>query len=136
MKPALAVSQLKQTHAWEHAARFGFGGAISVLTGLVGHAWGPWIAGLFLAFPAILPASLTLVKQHAGRAKAIDDARGARLATVGLFVFADIVVLLIDRALPPPVILVLATLGWLATVLGLWFLRYGGEPRGEAELER
>ncbi len=83
MKPELALAQLKDTRPWEYAVRFAFGGAIAVITGVIGHLWGPWIAGLFLAFPAILPASLTLVKQHDGRCKAIDDARGARSARSG-----------------------------------------------------
>lgn len=124
MRPRLALRQLTETRAWEHVVRFAFGGAISVLTGVIGHAWGPWIAGLFLAFPAILPASLTLVKRHDGRAQAVDDARGARLATVGLWAFAIIVLALAGRS-APPVVLVAATLGWLGVALGLWFLRYG-----------
>jgi hypothetical protein len=128
MTPALEPRQLAKTRAWEYAVRFAFGGAVTVLTGLVGHAWGPWVAGLFLAFPAILPASLTLVKQHDGRAQAIEDARGARLATLGLWAFAGLVVALAART-SPPLVLVAATLGWLAAALGLWFLRYGRAPR-------
>jgi uncharacterized membrane protein (GlpM family) len=124
MMPELAPGQLKKAHAWEYVVRFAFGGAISVITGLVSHAWGPWIAGLFLAFPAILPASLTLVKQHDGRAQAIDDARGARLATVGLWAFAFLAIVLAER-LSPPMVLVAATLAWLGVALILWFVRYG-----------
>lgn len=124
MKPEIAPGQVKKTHAWEYLVRFGFGGAITTLTGLIGHAWGPWIAGLFLAFPAILPASLTLVKQHDGRAQAIDDARGARLSTWGLWAFAGVVIVLAGHSAPPWV-LAAATLAWLATALGLWCVRYG-----------
>jgi hypothetical protein len=124
MTPELAPSQLKKTRAWEHIIRFAFGGAITVLTGLIGHAWGPWIAGLFLAFPAILPASLTLVKQHDGRRQAVEDARGARLATVGLWAFAAVVIALAGRS-APAIVLVAATLAWLGVALGLWFVRYG-----------
>jgi hypothetical protein len=129
MTPELAPSQLKKARAWEHAVRFVFGGAITVLTGLIGRAWGPWIAGLFLAFPAILPASLTLVKQHDGRRQAIEDARGARLATVGLWAFAAVVIVLAGRS-TPSIVLVAATLAWLFVALGLWFLRYRRAPSG------
>ncbi|HET9623596.1 MAG TPA: hypothetical protein VFP84_19625 [Kofleriaceae bacterium] len=129
MKPALTPGQLKKTHAWEYLVRFAFGGAISTLTGLIGHAWGPWIAGLFLAFPAILPASLTLVKQHDGRSQAIEDARGARLATLGLWGFAGVVIVLAGEA-APPIVLVAATLAWLAIALGLWLVRYGRAASG------
>jgi hypothetical protein len=129
MKPELAPGQLKKTHAWEYLVRFAFGGTISTVTGLIGHTWGPWIAGLFLAFPAILPASLTLVKQHDGRSQAIDDARGARLSTWGLWAFAGVVIGLVGSS-SPPFVLAAATLAWLAVALGLWFVRYGRASSG------
>jgi len=124
MKPALAPAQLKQTRAWEHAVRFAFGGAITATTGLIAHRWGPAVAGLFLAFPAILPASLTLVTQHDGRACAIDDARGARLGTAGLAAFATVVAGVAGH-LAPLLVLTLASLAWLAVALSLWAVRYG-----------
>jgi hypothetical protein len=127
MTPEVAPEQVKKTHAWEYVVRFAFGGAITVLTGLVGHRWGPWVAGLFLAFPAILPASLTLVKQHDGRSQAVEDARGARLGSVGLWAFAGIVIVLADRT-ASPIVLAVATLGWLGVALGLWFLHDRGTP--------
>jgi uncharacterized protein DUF3147 len=121
--PELAPGQLKDTKLWEYLVRFAFGGAITVGTGLIAKAWGPVIAGLFLAFPAILPASITLVKQHDGRAKAADDARGARLGSIGLAVFA-IVVAVSAGQLPAALVLVLAGSSWLVVDVGLWFLRY------------
>jgi hypothetical protein len=122
--PDFAPQQLKQTKAWEYAVRFLFGGVITVGTGLVAKAWGPMIAGLFLAFPAILPASITLVKQHDGREKAVEDARGARLGSVGLTAFA-LVVLVTAGNLPAPLVLACGAAAWLVVDLGLWFLRYG-----------
>jgi hypothetical protein len=62
MTPEVSVDGLKKTKPWEYLVRFAMGGAITVATGIVAHVWGPLVAGLFLAFPAILPASLTLVK--------------------------------------------------------------------------
>ncbi|HEY8075697.1 MAG TPA: hypothetical protein VIF62_16340 [Labilithrix sp.] len=121
--PKLAIEKLKKTKAWEYGVRFAMGGVITVGTGLVGHAWGPMIAGLFLAFPAILPASLTLVKQHDGREKAIDDARGGRLGSAGLAGFALVVVATAGR-LPAPIVLLLAMITWLAVDIPLWFLRH------------
>lgn len=128
MRPELAASQLKETKAWEYGVRFLFGGAITLATGLVARWWGPAIAGLFLAFPAILPASLTLVKQHEGRAEAVDDARGARLGALALIAFA-IVVAALAGALHPAAVLALATAAWLAVALGAWFLRFGRARR-------
>src|SRR4051812_22883762 len=119
--PELAPRELGKIKAWEYLVRFAFGGAVTVLTGVVAYAWGPWVGGLFLAFPAILPASLTLVKRHDGRAQTIDDARGARLATLALWTFAAVVLCLAERA-APAVVLAVATLGWLATAVGLWWI--------------
>lgn len=122
--PHVAPSQLKGTKAWEYLVRFGFGGAVTVATGIVAKIFGPLVAGLFLAFPAILPASLTLVKQHDGRAKAVDDARGGRLGSVGLLAFAIFVVLAAEH-LGAPLVLLAAAAVWLLVDAVLWFLLYG-----------
>jgi hypothetical protein len=124
MKPEFAPEQLRKTKPWEYAVRFLFGGAITVATGLIAKQWGPVIAGVFLAFPAILPASITLVKRHDGRKQAVEDARGARLGSLGLVAFAGIVLVTAAR-LPPPLVLLLAGIAWLAIDVGLWFARFG-----------
>ncbi len=36
----------------------------SVAAGLIANKWGPGVGGLFLAFPAIFPASVGLVEKH------------------------------------------------------------------------
>ena len=66
-----SLGKLRRVAAWEYALRFAAGGAITAITGLIAQRWGPAVGGLFLAFPAILPASLTLVKQHDGRRRAL-----------------------------------------------------------------
>jgi hypothetical protein len=70
--------------AWEYALRFMFGGLVTVAAGLVAKGTGATIGGIFLAFPAILPASLTLVTKHDGPDKAAEDARGALIAATSL----------------------------------------------------
>jgi len=77
-----------------------------------------------LAFPAILPVSLTLVKRHDGREKATDDARGARIGSVALIAFAIPIWLGAEEG-PFPFMLALATLAWLAVGGVLWALEYG-----------
>ena len=57
-------SALTQGHWYEYLIRFGLGGVTTVLAGLIAVRWGPVIGGLFLAFPAIFPASATLVEKH------------------------------------------------------------------------
>jgi hypothetical protein len=126
MIPALDTGGLKKTRPWEYVVRFVFGGIITALAGLAAHAWGPIIGGLFLAFPAILPASLTLVGQHDGRQQALEDARGGLLGSMGLIGFA-VVVWTAARAWPPAVVLLVATLAWLAVDGLLWALRHGRE---------
>ena len=128
MKPTPDLGALKESRPWEIAVRFAFGGSISVLAGLVAKHWGPIVGGLLLAFPAILPASLTLVKQHDGRAKAVDDARGGRLGSVGLIAFAA-TVWVASATWRPAVVLIVATLMW--TIVGgmCWAIRYGTQQR-------
>lgn len=124
MTPEVDFGDLKDKKAWEYLVRFVFGGVVTACTGLVAHVWGPVVGGLFLGFPSILPASLTLVKQHEGRAQAVEDARGGRLGSIGLVAFGAIVWGLAP-VLSPVWVLVLATLAWLAVDLGLWFVRFG-----------
>lgn len=76
-----------------------------MLTGLIASHCGPAIGGLFLAFPAIFPASATLVERHErdkkrragilntlrGRLSAALDARGALLGAIALMAFAAII---------------------------------------------
>ena len=53
-----------ETKWYEYALRFLFGGATTVVTGVPASRYGPVFGGLFLAFPAIFPASATLVEKH------------------------------------------------------------------------
>ena len=138
MRVSIHLSALRKTKWYEYIVRFVFGGAITVLAGLVAKKYGPVLGGLFLAFPAIFPASATLIEKHerekkkkAGIAKTIRgrqaaalDAYGAALGTVGLFFFA-VVVWLFLRAYNVPLVLFVATAMWtLASVL-LWRARKG-----------
>ena len=136
MRIEFDVSALGRTRWYEYALRFLFGGAITVLAGLIAKGCGPIFGGLFLAFPAIFPASATLVQKHEtekkrkagiidndrGRKTAALDARGAALGCVGLACFA----VTLWRLLPclNAAIGVLAALVvWLAVCLLLWQFR-------------
>lgn len=136
MIPVVDLSSLKQTHWLQFAVRFVLGGAVTLATGLVADHWGAVIGGLFLAFPAIFPASATLIerqetakKRHAGidcrrrgRKAAALDAAGAVFGGYGLVCFGFVA----WRALPrfsTALALLLAGIGWLAVAVGLWWLR-------------
>lgn len=124
-RPLLCPRGLKSATVKDYVVRFLFGGSVTVLTGFVAHRFGATVGGAFLAFPAILPASLTFIQKHDGRAAAIDDAKGAMLATFGLAAFAATV--LTVRALPCALALGLACVVWLVVSLALWGIVFGRE---------
>jgi hypothetical protein len=70
------------------ALRFVFGFAVSVVAAIVTLASGSRAGGLFLAFPAILPASLTLIEKKEGQRQAEGNAIGAIIGAVALVLFA------------------------------------------------
>ena len=61
---SLGRSALRQTRWYEYLIKFVLGGAMTVVAGLIAARFGPVIGGLFLAFPAIFPASATLIEKH------------------------------------------------------------------------
>lgn len=127
---------LKQTKWYECAIRFILGGAITVIAGLLAKKFGPPIGGLFLAFPAIFPASATLVEKHEkekkeqkgmhgqerGRDAAALDAAGAAMGSIGLMAFAVLVWQLLPNH-SATLILIAASVLWFLVGCALWFIR-------------
>jgi len=120
----------------EYLVRFVFGGLITAATGLIAKKWGPAVAGLFLAFPAIFPAGATLIEKHEkekkkkagldgtarGRAAASVDAAGAAMGSIGLMVFGVVV----WRFLPSHAswaVLTIAGVAWMGVSVLLWWVR-------------
>lgn len=103
----------------EYGVRFLFGGIITAAVGVIAQAFGPVVAGLFLAFPAILPASLTLVAKHDGKRGAEQDATGAAMGGAGLIAFGAVVWLLSAR-LMGGVVLASASMVWFAVSALCW----------------
>src|SRR5262245_17108935 len=100
MTPAFDRAALGRTRGWEYGVRFLFGGLVTAGTGMIAHVFGPEIGGLFLAFPAVLPATLTLVEHHDGARQAADEARGAMLGALGLVAFAAVAMACTGRCPP------------------------------------
>ena len=136
MRIGLDVSSIHHLRLRDYAVRFVFGGIVTVLTGLIARRYGPGVAGLFLAFPAIFPAGATLIEKRQrekkrrvgldgtsrGRVAAGIDAIGPAMGTLGLIAFA----LLVLRFLPGhscPAILTIAGLAWLAISVLAWLVR-------------
>jgi hypothetical protein len=129
-----SIGALKEGRWYEHVLRFVLGGAATVITGLIAKYEGPEIGGLFLAMPAMLCASATLVDSHerrrkreaglegSGRAKdaAALDAAGAAAGSVALLTFAAVIFALSPRA--PWTALCLATIAWCATAVSCWWI--------------
>jgi MFS family permease len=129
-------SSLKQSNFREHVVRFVLGGAVTVAAWLIALRWGPVIGGLFLAFPAIFPASATLIAQHEvkrkreigrdgrrrGRLAAALDALGAALGAMGLAAFAVVLWQFLPRH-SSWAALGLAVVAWAAVSGVLWVLR-------------
>ncbi len=126
---------LRDVHWYEYAIRFVLGGTMTVIAGLVAARFGAAVGGLFLAFPAIFPASVTLVEKHTRRHKedhglrgsrrgqeaAALDARGAALGGYGMIGFAATVFLLIERS--AGFALLLATGIWAGISVLAWLSR-------------
>jgi len=132
----LQFETLKQTKWYECLIRFALGGAITLIAGLLAKKFGPAVGGLFLAFPAIFPASATLVEKHEqqrkqqrgflgvkrGKDAAALDALGASLGSIGLLVFA----LFVWQVLPhqsPALTLTAAAVLWFVAAGCLWLMR-------------
>jgi hypothetical protein len=128
-KPQAKPERIRDTSWREYALRFAFGGIITAAVALVGTAFGPVIAGLFLAFPAILPASLTLISRHHSHEDASRAAKGAAAGSVGLIGFGAVVWALAPR-LAGIATLALALGAWLLIGLGLWWLLRELSPAG------
>jgi drug/metabolite transporter (DMT)-like permease len=124
-RPSLACEpgKIKDTEAKQWLVRFTFGAATSALAGAVGKLTDPVIGGAFLAFPAILLASLTLVRKKEGRASARDDARGAGAGALGLCAFAVVGAATFTHV-PAVAAFVLATLAWAVVALGAYLLAW------------
>jgi hypothetical protein len=72
------LSDIKETKPIELGVRFLFGSICTVGAGLIAKRYGVGIGGLFLAFPAILPASATLIQAHEKEKKAQIGSDGTR----------------------------------------------------------
>jgi hypothetical protein len=136
MRLKLRFDSLKQTKPMEYVSRFVFGGLVTVLAGFVADHYGPVIGGLFLAFPGIFPAGVSLVEKHktlrekaegklgtwSARGQASVEATGASTGTFGLIGFAVV----LWRVLPthnflPTVLIAGGT--WIAVSWLFWWMR-------------
>jgi uncharacterized membrane protein (GlpM family) len=117
----LVPRELARTKPRDWLVRFAFGAGVSALAGAVSTEAGPRLGGLFLAFPAVILASLTLIGEREGLRQARDDAHGAVFGTIGMIAFAASAAFLLGRW-PTWVALVVATADWAVVGLGSYLL--------------
>ena len=136
MQVKVDTSVLSQTKWHEYAVRFICGGLITAIAGIIAKEFGPILGGVFLAFPAIFPASATLIEKHEkekkeqhgldgterGREAAAVDAAGSAMGAIGLAVFA-LLVWQFAATRNAWLVLTAATFSWLAVSVLLWRLR-------------
>jgi len=132
----LQFKSLKETKPSEYLWRFVFGGTVTVSASLVAHWFGPVIGGLFLAFPGIFPASVSLVEKHktlreseqgkhgtkSAAAEASVEATGASIGAIGLAAFAFVV----WRGIPShalAAVLCIACAAWMTVGWLFWWAR-------------
>jgi Protein of unknown function (DUF3147) len=119
--PGVQLGKLRQIRPRDYLIRFALGAAIAVIAGIMSTTISARFGGAFLAFPSILPASLTLIQQKEGTRRADRDAVGAVLGSVGIVVFAMIGEATYGR-IEPFAALALALAGWAVTAAALYCL--------------
>lgn len=125
-RPSPKPKKVREVRARDLGYRFLAGALTSVGAGAVTLLFGARVGGIFLAFPAILAASLTLIEEQEDSAQAREDARGAVLGGVALVLFAAVAALTLGE-LAGALALLIAAVAWFATAfLGYalaWFRR-------------
>jgi uncharacterized membrane protein (GlpM family) len=115
----VSLGKVAKVRPRELGLRFVLGFVISVVAGVITVVGGPKLGGMFLAFPSILPASLTLLAKRHGRRAAELEARGSVLGAVALAAFAGWCWLAFER-LAPPVVLLGGLVVWIAGAVLLY----------------
>jgi uncharacterized membrane protein (GlpM family) len=133
-------SRVQHASFKDYGIRFLFGGVVTALVGVLAKAFGPEVAGLFLAFPAILVASLTLIGNKDGTRASGADAYGAAVGSIGLVAFGAVVWAYAART-SAVAVLIAASVVWLVVSLLTWagldlYRRHGREGETQAHSQR
>jgi len=130
------ISAVTETKWYQYAIRFGLGGLVTAVAGLMAKKYGPSFGGLFLAFPAIFPASATLIEKHererkeeegkrgiqTARKAVAADATGAAIGSVGLICFGFYAWRMLPQHSAWSTLLCAMAI-WLAASVLIWYLR-------------
>lgn len=138
---AIRLRDLREVPRRDLYIRFAFGAGISIAASIIGLGAGSRFGGIFLAFPAILPATLTLLEKENSKRTAKNDVVGSVFGAAALIVFGLLTWLLVG-ARGAPIGLAAASLAWLATAVLLYLSlrsvvrRVGGHHSGSTPAAR
>ena len=122
-RPSFDAAELKQVKPRDLLIRFTSGGLTSIAAGILTILFGARTGGIFLAFPAILAASLTLIEQKDDSVEAREDARGAVVGGCAMALFAVVAAIgfgHVNGALA----LLFATVAWFAAAMAGYFVAW------------
>ncbi len=119
--PGIEIARARQVSVRHLLVRFAFGAGTSAVAGTISIIWNSKTAGVMLAFPAILAASLTLIADKESRKAAREDARGAFVGAIALAAFALVAYSAFGH-LASPLVLLLALLAWVCVACGLYLV--------------
>lgn len=122
-RPSFELKKIREVRPRDLGIRFVAGAITSVVSGVLATAVSARVGGIFLAFPAILAASLTLIEKQEDSAVAREDARGAVVGGCAMAVFAAVAALAFGD-LPGAIVLAIATLAWVAVAFTGYFLAW------------
>lgn len=113
------VEKVREVRGPDMVVRFLFGAVTSAVAGSLAILFSPIVGGVFLAFPAILAASLTLIAEEEDVEESREDSRGAVVGAVGMGAFAAIGVAAFTQ-ITWPFALAAAFGGWIVVAFGLY----------------
>lgn len=116
-----SLEQFRKTPPRDLLIRFAFGVCVSTVAAVIAIATNSRFGGIFLAFPALLPATLTLIEKDASERQAKDDDIGAILGATALIGFAGLGWWLFPR-IGAPAALTVAGLGWFLAAISLYLI--------------
>jgi hypothetical protein len=127
---SLDLAQFRETRWQDMVIRFAFGATISVTAGIIGLTLGAKVGGILLAFPAILPATLTLIAKEEGEKHSFHDLQGTVAGAFGLVGFGVVAAIAVGHT-NVLLALALAFVGWclvagtIYIVWASWLRRHG-----------
>src|SRR5215218_8016064 len=115
------VEKVRHLRSRDLVVRFVFGAITSAVAGSLSILFSPIVGGVFLAFPAILAASLTLIAEEEDTTETREDGRGAVVGALGMAAFAAIGVAAFTK-IAWPLALAAACCAWAIVAIGLYLL--------------